>query len=175
MANKVIRFTLDEAGIDMAINALQDYRQWLVSGTKKLLEALAQEGMQIASVKFGEAQYDGMNDVECAIELGETSVAVLAVGESVLFIEFGTGIRYPDSHPEGAQNGMVHGGYGHGLGRLENGWRYTGFPGSNGEVITTGRHAGQVHTYGNPANACMYDTKKELETKFAEIARRCFV
>ena len=101
-------------------------------------------------------------------------VAVVAVGSSVLFIEFGTGVKYPDNHPEAGKNGFTRGGYGYKLGRLEKGWRYTGDPGSNGEVITTGKHAGEVHTHGNPANMSMYETVRELEEKFAEIARRCY-
>ena len=81
---------------------------------------------------------------------------------------------FSDNHPEAGKNGFTRGGYGYKLGRLEKGWRYTGDPGSNGEVITTGKHAGEVHTYGNPANMSMYETVRELEEKFAEIARRCY-
>ena len=99
----------------------------------------------------------------------------MAVGGATLFIEFGTGIKYSDAHPEAAKNGMTRGGYGYKLGRLEKGWRYSGDPGTNGEVITEGKHAGEIHTYGNPANMCMYLTVRELEERFEEIARRCFV
>lgn len=60
------------------------------------------------------------------------------------------------------------------LGRLEKGWRYQGDPGTNGEVIATGKHAGEIHTYGNPANMSMYYTVRELEEKFEEIARRVY-
>ena len=100
--------------------------------------------------------------------------AVVAIGSSVLFIEFGTGVKYPDSHPEAGKFGFEHGGYGHHLGRLEKGWRYQGDPGTNGEVIATGKHAGEIHTYGNPANMSMYYTVRELEEKFEEIARRVY-
>lgn len=121
------------------------------------------------------AVYDGTNDVSVSVESrGENKAAVVAIGSSVLFIEFGTGVKYPDSHPEAGKFGFEHGGYGHHLGRLEKGWRYQGDPGTNGEVIATGKHAGEIHTYGNPANMSMYYTVRELEEKFEEIARRVY-
>lgn len=176
MKKRVIKVSLNEQSIDRAIKELDNYKKWLVDKTKEFLKALADEGVQIASAKFAKAVYDGTNDVSCSVEeRGENKIAVVAVGSATLFIEFGTGVKYPDNHPEAAEHGMILGGYGYRLGRLEKGWRYTGDPGSNGEVITEGKHAGQVHTYGNPANMCMYQTVRELQEKFEEIARRVYV
>ena len=176
MKKRVIKVSLNEQSIDRSIKELDNYKKWLVDKTKEFLKALADEGVQIASAKFAKAVYDGTNDVSCSVEeRGENKIAVVAVGSATLFIEFGTGVKYPDNHPEAAEHGMIRGGYGYRLGRLEKGWRYTGDPGSNGEVITEGKHAGQVHTYGNPANMCMYQTVRELQEKFEEIARRVYV
>lgn len=176
MKKRVIKVRLTEQSINNAIKELNDYKKWLVDKTKEFLKALADEGVEIASAKFGRAVYDGTNDVTCQVEdRGNNKVAVMAVGGATLFIEFGTGVKYPDNHPEAAENGMNRGQYGYKLGRLEKGWRYTGEPGSNGEVITEGKHAGEVHTYGNPANMSMYLTVRELQDKFEEIARRVYV
>ncbi len=176
MKKRVIKVRLNEQSIGQAIKELNDYKKWLIDKTKEFLKALADEGVEIASAKFGQVVYDGTNDVTCQMEdRGENKVAVMAIGSATLFIEFGTGIRYPDNHPEAAENGMVRGAYGYKLGRLEKGWRYTGEPGSNGEVITEGKHAGEIHTYGNPANMSMYLTVRELQDKFEEIARRVYV
>ena len=176
MSKRVIKVQLNEASINRAIKELEDYKKWLLSKTKEFLKALADEGVEIANTKFAKAVYDGTNVVSCSVEeRGDGKVAVVAVGGATLFIEFGTGVKYPDNHPEAGEHGMVRGGYGYHLGRLENGWRYTGNPGSNGEVITEGKHAGEVHTYGNPANMCMYLTVRELQDKFEEIARRVYV
>lgn len=173
---RIVRMTLNPASIDGAIKELQAYKKWLTERTSAFLKALADEGMEIASVKFSTAQYDGTNDVSVSVEEREESrVAVVAVGGAVLFIEFGTGVKYPDNHPEAGEHGMIRGEYGYKLGRLQKGWRYTGDPGTNGEVITEGKHAGEVHTYGNPANMSMYLTIRELEDKFEEIARRIYV
>lgn len=176
MKKKIIKIQLNERSIDQAIRELNAYKEWLVDKTKEFLKALGDAGVEIASAKFANAVYDGTNDVTCYVEeKDESSVAVIAVGGATLFIEFGTGVRYPDNHPEAAENGMVHGKYGYKLGRLEKGWRYSGDPGTNGEVITEGKHAGEVHTYGNPSNMGMYQTVRELEEKFEEIARRVYV
>ena len=176
MSKRVIKVQLNEAGINRAIKELEDYKKWLVEKTKEFLKALADEGVEIANTKFAKAVYDGTNDVSCSVEeRGDNKIAVVAVGGATLFIEFGTGVKYPDNHPEAGKHGMIRGQYGYKLGRLPQGWRYEGNPGSNGEVITEGKHVGEVHTYGNPANMSMYQTIRELEEKFEEIARRVYV
>ncbi len=175
MKKRVVRVALSAKGIDKAIRELRRYQNWLRECTEKFLQALAEEGVQIASAQFRAAEYDGTNDVSVSVEnRGELKAAVVAVGGAVLFIEFGTGVKYPDNHPEAGTHGFAHGQYGHKLGRLKNGWRYRGDPGTNGEVIAEGKHAGEVHTYGNPANMSMYRTIRELEQRFEEIARRCY-
>ena len=176
MSKRVIKVQLNQASISQAIKELEDYKEWLRRKTKEFLQALADEGVQIANSNFAKATYDGTNDVSCSVEdRGDGKIAVVAVGGAALFIEFGTGVKYPDNHPEAGKHGMIRGQYGSGLGKLPQGWRYKGDPGSNGEVITDGKHAGEVHTYGNPANMSMYLTVRELEEKFEEIARRVFV
>lgn len=176
MKKRIIRVKLNEQSIDSAIKELYKYKRWLTNRTKKLLTTLADEGLNVSSVRFSQAIYDGTNDVSVSIEdRGKNKIAVVAVGSATLFIEFGTGVTYADDHPEAAEHGMVRGGYGHGLGRMKNGWRYEGEPGTNGEVITSGKHAGEIHTYGNPANMSMYSTIKELEQHFEEIVKRVFV
>ena len=176
MSKRVIKVQLNEASIDKAIKELEDYKKWLLSKTKEFLKALADEGVEIANAKFAKAVYDGTNDVTCSVEeRGDGKIAIVAVGGATLFIEFGTGVKYPDNHPEAGKHGMVRGQYGYKLGRLPQGWRYTGEPGSNGELITEGKHAGDIHTYGNPANMSMYQTVRELAENCEEIARRVYV
>lgn len=175
MKKRIIQAELSAKGIDKAVRELQNYKRWLRECTERFLQALGEEGVQIASARFQKAGYDGTNDVSVSVEpRGDNKLAVVAIGSAVLFIEFGTGVKHPDNHPEAGAHGFVHGQYGYKLGRLKNGWRYSGDPGTNGEVITEGKHAGEVHTYGNPANMSMYQTVRELEERFAEIARRCY-
>lgn len=172
----IVQLKLSENSISNAIQTLTRYKQWLTECTQQFLEELAKEGVNISQARFLRAEYDGTNDVSVSIEQRTTNrVAIVAVGNAVLFIEFGTGVKYPDNHPEAASKGMIRGEYGHKLGRLEKGWRYKGDPGTHGEMITEGKHMGEIHTYGNPANMCMYLTVRDLEEKFEEIARRVYV
>lgn len=163
--------------IDQAIKDVAAAKAWLKAKANEFTAELAETGSNSAGMKFSEAVYDGTNDVTTRAESrGEGKAAVVADGNATLFIEFGSGITYPDSHPEAAELGMVHGGYGYKLGNNPNGWRYPGEkgPGTNGEIIPDGPHAGMIHTYGNPANMCMWDTVKELERDYQEVARRIF-
>lgn len=173
---KSIRINVfDPASIQDAISELQEYRKWLTEKTDEFVKALGDNGVHVASVRFGDAIYDGTNDVKVSIEeRGENAVAVVATGNATLFIEFGTGILYPDIHPESGELGMTRGQYGYGRGGNVWGWTYEGQPGSNGMVINSGRQRGRVHTFGNPANMPMYYTVRELEEMFETKAKEIF-
>ena len=93
--------------------------------------------------------------------------------EPTLFIEFGTGVTYPDDHPEAEELGMKRGEYGQGHGK-QHSWGYYGDPGTNG-VLKEKKNGGfVVITHGNPANMPMYETVKELQDRLTEIAKEVF-
>ena len=175
---KTIKLRLSPDGVKEAIKELEEYKKWLTEKTQEFVKELANEGVQVMSVKFAHATYDGTNDVTCKMEeRGENIVAVMAVGNATLFIEFGTGVRYPDNHPEAHQNGMIRGEYGKGQGKNPKGWVYVGdFTGLNGQIVGYVDKYGQfvIRTYGNPANMCMWKTIRELQERFEEIGRRVF-
>ena len=173
-----IRLFSTQAGydIDRLQRAIQAEQDRLRSGMKTLVRKAAERGEQYAREGFATAVYDGLQgqDAVSVEASGEYSMTVRAEGPTAHFIEFGTGVKFPDNHPEAAKLGMTRGGYGHGLGRLKGGWRYTGDPGSNGEVITSGPHAGEVHTYGNPANMPMYESAKQVREDSADLIEAIF-
>ena len=165
--------------INQTLKDLADAKSWLKAKATEFSNELAETGASSAGLKFADAEYDGTNDVVVRSEpRGEGKAAVVADGNATLFIEFGTGITYPDVHPEAAELGMFHGQFGYKLGNNPNGWRYPGEkgPGTHGEVIPEGQpHAGMIHTYGNPARMGMWETVRELEQNYEEVARRIFV
>lgn len=164
---------LTEADIDKYLVTLRAWMKKFEAKISEFLKALAQEGYDCAVRNYEAAIYDGTNDVSCKIEeIDERTVAVVAVGDSVLFVEFGTGVRYPNDHPEAQRLNMVHGEYGSKRGKNPKGWNYSGEPGTNGEPSTTVPNL--IHTYGNPANTCLYRSKQEVENQFKEIAQRVF-
>lgn len=171
---KVVHVPLSVHGIENAIKETKKYKEWLKEKSRLLLEQLTQQGFSIASANFARAVYDGSNDVSVSIRQdGIHTRAIVAVGASVLFIEFGTGIVYPDNHPEAAVHGMRRGGYGKGHGN-QTAWGYYGNPGTNGQVVTKKNGNSVVITHGNPANMCMYDTAKQLEMLLPRMAREVF-
>lgn len=176
MKNKVIQVPLSVRGIEKAIQELDEYKRWLKRCSENLLSKLADRGYQIASAKFQNVTYDGENDVKVSVDdRGKSVKAVVAVGSSVLFIEFGTGIVYPDVHPEAASNGMNRGEYGKGHGKNRT-WYYYGEPGSNGTVVRDNTVKGPlIATHGNPANMAMYNTVKELKSILPQLVKESFV
>lgn len=172
---KKVSIKLNEEGIQKLKDSLDKYKERFEKKCRTFVRECAKEGVRIANVRFSEALYTGENDYSLSYKMSDdNSAMVIAVGTTVLFIEFGTGVTYPDNHPEAHENGMFRGDYGYGMGAFEKGWRYKGDPGNLGEPITSGKHAGMVHTYGNPANMPMYQTVEELKHTCVEIARRVF-
>ena len=104
-----IKVTLSEAGIDRAIRELEKYERQVEDRCQKLVDRLVQMGIPVARANFSSAAYDGTNDVTVRSETDGTYTAIVAEGNAVLFIEFGTGVFYPDKHPEAAMLGMERG------------------------------------------------------------------
>lgn len=171
---KTVNVNLTPKSIDAAIAEIEKYKNWINKTIPVFLQALADRGVEIYNADVKLAIYDGDNDVSAHVEKNDNhSVAVVAVGNATLFIEFGTGVLFPDSHPEAAKLGMKHGEFGHKLAKRGT-WRYKGNPGTNGEIITSGKHAGEVRTIGNPPNMTMYYTIRDLEKEFTDIAKKVF-
>lgn len=171
---KTVKVPLSQRGIDTLLREIESYTVWLKERSQVLLDRLAQAGFEVASARFAKAVYDGTNDASVSLETRSEGVrAVVAVGASVLFIEFGTGVTYPDNHPQAAELGMKRGEYGQGHGK-QSSWGYYGDPGTNGVVKMKKDGSTVVITHGNPANMPMYETVKELEAMLPEMVKEVF-
>lgn len=156
------------------ISKLQKYANGIDARMRTFIEKLGAIGLQEASMRYGQAQYDGTKSdyPEGPRWVGENTLEIAYSGSTILFIEFGTGVHYAsDSHPQADEFGYTRGGYGHHLGKLDS-WRYVGDPGTNGEKDEA--HPGFIKTQGNPANKPMYLASKEMRDKVIEIAREVF-
>ena len=171
---QTINVPLSIPAYDGLIRKIEDLGNWQSDRAIVFADRLAQEGMEIASIKFSQAVYDGTNDVSVTVEpRGNNVRAVVATGGATLFIEFGTGVTYPDNHPEARDRNMKRGEYGQGHGKQQS-WGYYGEPGTNG-VLKEKKNGGfVVITHGNPANMPMYETVKELQDRLTEIAKEVF-
>lgn len=171
---KTVKVPLSQRGIDTLLREIESYTVWLKERSQVLLDRLAQAGFEVASARFAKAAYDGTNDASVSLETRSEGVrAVVAVGASVLFIEFGTGVTYPDNHPQSAELGMKRGEYGQGHGK-QSSWGYYGDPGTNGVVKMKKDGSTVVITHGNPANMPMYETVKELEAMLPNLVKEVF-
>lgn len=172
--NQPVIIPLSIPAYDSLIRKAENFGNWQSDRAVVFADRLAQEGMEIASIKFSQAVYDGTNDVSVTVEpRGNNVRAVVAIGGATLFIEFGTGVTYPDDHPEAEELGMKRGEYGQGHGK-QHSWGYYGDPGTNG-VLKEKKNGGfVVITHGNPANMPMYETVKELQDRLTEIAKEVF-
>lgn len=172
--SQTINVPLSIPAYDSLIRKIEDLGNWQSDRAIVFADRLAQEGMEIASIKFSQAVYDGTNDVSVTVEpRGNNVRAVVATGRATLFVEFGTGVTYPDDHPEAGELGMKRGEYGQGHGK-QHSWGYYGDPGTNG-VLKEKKNGGfVVITHGNPANMPMYETVKELQDRLMEIAKEVF-
>lgn len=150
-----------------AIDALGDYERKLDQKNKQMLDKIADVGVNTAEYRFASAEYDGDYSVSVDKETDESTVYVVASGDAVAFIEFGTGFYYPDDHPLATQPWMQHGSWSmseHGKGHWddENGWWYDSGGGKS------------VNTYGNPANMCMYNSAVDMKSRAVDIAKEVF-
>lgn len=162
--------------IEKSLDKIEKYKKSLEKKVHLFLEKLAETGIDEASVRFKTAQYDGYNDVTVDKPrwINEHCLAISAKGKAVTFIEFGAGVHYSSPpHPKAEEFGFNRGEYGYKLGKLDS-WRYEGDPGTNGEIITEGKHAGEIKTHGNPANRAMYESGKKMRSEILKIAKEVF-
>ena len=175
--------TIEVKGLDALIKHLKDYQKSLDEKKRDFLERLAQIGVNVAMVRFADAEYDGVNDVvvERPSWVNDNTIAIKANGSSVLFIEFGTGVSFPE-HPQADEFGYYHGMYGKGKGMNINGWIYKGEQGTHGMPVAIKDKDGRVigtkdglwRTFGNPPARAMYEASKEMRNQILDIAKEVF-
>ena len=139
------------------------YRKWQEEKARELAERLAALGATVASIRFSRAVYTGPKDVEVTVEALPNGYKVKADGESVLFIEFGSGVTYGYGHPEAGEFGMGPGTYPDGKGHWDDpkGWYLP-------------KSAGGGHTFGNPPAMPMYEARKAIEQELPRIVKEVF-
>lgn len=163
MSRKRIVVPLSESGIQKIQDELSVYRKWQEEKARELAERLASLGATVASIRFSRAVYTGQKDVEVSVEELPNGYKVKADGESVLFIEFGSGVTYGYGHPEAGEFGMGPGTYPDGKGHWDDpkGWYLP-------------KSAGGGHTFGNPPAMPMYEARKAIEQELPRIVKEVF-
>lgn len=161
---KKVTVDLSTSGIERLQKAVREYKQWQKEKTDELTRRLAMLGATTASLRFSRAIYTGPKDAVITVEEIDNGYVVKAEGECVLFVEFGSGIKYGSGHPENAEYGMGPGTYPNGKGHWDD---------SRGWYLPKDKGGG--HTYGNPPTMAMYDARKTIEQDLVRIVREVFV
>ncbi len=151
----------DKKSIDAAIRQLKQYENEFAQKEAEFARRLAEVGVRVASAGFAMADYDGVNDVVVSLVQTSSGAAVVASGETVGFIEFGTGVKHPEWDASGmAYTPPAHGTYGKGKGKNPNGWYFTPSPGVKA-----------THTYGNVPAEAMRTARDEMVEQAIRIAK----
>lgn len=160
------------SGISETLNLVERYNNDQGDMAEKIhlvLEKLARIGVSVAWTTYTASDTDGNDyfDVDW-YETGENSVCVVARGEQILFLEFGTGARFAQPYPtdedfkpifKAGDWSKLH------SGKWDNpkGWWYTDNSGNTGN-----------HTYGIPPARGMYEAKKEIRNNVDAVIREVF-
>lgn len=161
--SKTIRIELSDSSINNAIKELRRYSAWVQSKEAELRSRLAMMGATVASIQFSRAIYNGTNDISVRVDDTGSVAVIYAEGESVAFIEFGSGIKYGYGHPLAGEFGFGPGTWsdgdeGKGHWDNEHGWWYG---------------SGQ-HSYGNPPAMALVKARDEIVENVTRIAKEVF-
>ena len=158
---KIVIDPLDSKSISEAIKQIKQYKRDFEAKEKEFVRRLAELGVSVASTGFSMADYDGVNDVQVTMTQSGGSAVVTAFGEAVGFIEFGTGVKYPEWDASGMEYPPPkHGTYGKGRGKNPHGWYFKQNDGATAR-----------HTYGNQPAEAMRTARDVMVERVIQIAR----
>ena len=158
---KIVVTPYDRNSIDEAVRLINQYKNDFLAKEKEFVRRLAEIGVRVAQSGYAIADYDGVNDVVVSMVETGNGYAVVAAGEAVGFIEFGTGVRHPEwDNTDTDYTPPKHGTYGKGQGKNPHGWWFKQNDGGRA-----------THTYGNPPSESMLTARNEIIDRAIQIAR----
>ena len=158
---KIVIDPFDVASIDQAIQQVNQYAKDFKAKETEFVRRLKELGVSVARAGYATADYDGTNDVLIAETQRDNRAAVIAYGETVGFIEFGTGVKFREwNGGDTDYTPPAHGTYGKGQGANPRGWWFSQHDGAKGR-----------HTYGNPPAEAMLEARNSMIEQVVAIAR----
>lgn len=167
-----IKVRLSDAGLKQAEEDIRKYKTTLNQKAQLFAKALADKGLDVAKVRFDNAEYAGSNDVSCHVEQNGNTCTIVAEGKAVAHIEFGTGVTHQGWGAAGTvgplplpDNIGEHGTYGKENGKHKR-WYYYGESGNAGTYVDTVPGKGQLnYTSGNDATMAMWGAVEEMASQ----------
>lgn len=158
---KIVIDPFDKKSISAAIKQLEKYEKEFKAKEAEFVRRLKELGVSVATANFAIADYDGVNDVLIAETQSGNRAMVIAYGETVGFIEFGTGVKFREYSSSGLEyTPPAHGTYGKGRGKNPHGWY---FKQNEGALAR--------HTYGNPPAEALLTARDTMIARVTRIAR----
>ena len=167
-----IKVRLSDAGLKQAEKDILKYKATLNRKARALAFRLSWLGLEVAKIRFANAQYAGSNDVKCHINQKDKTCTIVAEGKAVAFIEFGTGVTHQGWGAAGTvgplplpDNIGEHGTYGKENGKHKR-WYYYGESGNAGTPVKEVDGKGQLnYTSGNDAAMAMWGAIEEMASQ----------
>ena len=149
----------DTKSISKALKQIEVYQRDFEAKEQEFVKRLAEIGVSVATAGFQLADYDGEKDVVVSMNQAGTQATVVASGQTVGFIEFGTGVRFPEWSGDADYTPPKHGTYGKGKGKNPHGWWFTAGAGAS------------QHTLGNMPAEAMLTARDKMVEQVVKIAR----
>ena len=167
-----IKVRLSDAGLRDAERQIQEHKATLNKKARALAFRLSWLGLEVAKIRFENAEYAGSNDVKCHINQKDKTCTIVAEGKSVALIEFGTGVTHQGWGAAGTvgplplpDNIGEHGTYGKENGKHKR-WYYYGESGNAGTPVKEVDGKGQLnYTSGNDAAMAMWGAVEEMASQ----------
>lgn len=158
---KIVLNPLDPKSVSNALKLVQQYKKDFLEKEQEFVMRLAEIGVRVAGEVYSVADPDGEHQLSVHMEKTSNGYAVKAEGETIGFLEFGTGVK----NREWDNTGMdytppAHGTYGKGHGKQPWGWWF-----KSEEYGVT------MHTYGNPPAEGMLSARNKMIEQVTQIAR----
>ena len=147
------------------LHRLEKMKRAVLTGIPQALEKEVQLRTNQASSGFSSAQYHGNNDVTVSMDSqigsGDATFRINATGESVLFIEYGTGLRYKHDSEFGDYGAYPPASWSetHSRFLVEPLW----YQFRDWWPLPSAEFGKNAYTLGDPSANVMYNTKKTLE------------
>lgn len=159
-----------------ALRQRLEARRRAVTDLGRFLGALAQGGADVAQARFNAAYYSGDKTVSVTVNRrSDTEYEVVASGQSVMFIEFGSGVSYSHDNPlqpAGWDAGSWSATHKDAITPWGE-WVYAGVGDGDAEPVG-GHRDGVWWTHGNPSANAMYEASKDMRAQIGAAWRQTF-
>ena len=158
---KIVINPFDKKSIVQAEKLVRQYKKDFEVKEQEFCRRLAEIGVRLAGDIYSVADIDGEHEVSVYLQKTGDGYSVIAEGRTVGFLEFGTGVKYPEWHGDGLEyTPPPHGSYGKGQGKNPWGWWFK-----------SQDYAVAMHTYGNQPAEGMLTARNHMIEQAVQIAR----